>query len=116
MSTVLVDQITCAGRKASAALDAPPQHHLQATSEFQWQASDSETWDSEPVPTRDDEGSTPAPCEPARLDEAIAGAWRRLELGEAVSCPVCGGWLDLYRFDEIETREGFCADCGSELS
>jgi hypothetical protein len=116
MSTMLLDQDTRARLKPTAELDAPRQRQMEPAFDAGPQALDSELWDSEMVRAHDDDGGTDRPREAAMLDEAIAGAWRRLELGEAVSCPICGGSLDLYRFDEIEAREGFCADCGSELS
>jgi hypothetical protein len=65
------------------------------------------------VPHGDAHGAQPRG--EARLDEVIASAWRSLELGQTVCCPVCGGSLDPYDFGEIEAPEGMCMDCGSEL-
>jgi hypothetical protein len=107
---VLLDKRAGAGSKTTAGRNArrPLDRDLNAGVEQQ-------ALDSEVISGRADDGNSPRLPGVASLDEVIEGAWRSLELGQTTACPVCGGSLDLYRFNETEAGEGFCVDCGSEL-
>jgi hypothetical protein len=52
------------------------------------------------------------------LDELIVGAWEGLTARGITECPVCGGGMQLDRYEAARTHRcvAACGNCGTELS
>jgi hypothetical protein len=66
------------------------------------------------APVAAEGGTTSQPT----LDELVVGAWEGLAVRGITECPVCGGGMQLDRYEAARTHRcvAACGSCGTEFS